>query len=203
MKKREIITGSIVILCIIIVFMSVGFLNSRSSNADYGSSIFIESPEDNNSNLSTQNKNIRVEIRGAVKDPGVYTLEQGSRVEDLILKAGGFTENADINSLVSQAKKLRDEDTVVVREKILLPDGTEAVSNNPYPVFSIDTTKININTASKEELMKIPGIGPSKAQSIIDYREKNGDFKSVEELTKVSGIGEATLSKMLDAIEAR
>jgi competence protein ComEA len=202
-KNKEKLIGSVVILCIFIIFLTVGFYREKQIDTD-NKEIFVDKhSETKESDEKTVNKLIKVEIKGEVKTPGVYTLSNTSRVEDLIAKAGGFTEGADTVNLVSLAKKLRDEECIIVRRK------QEQQEKESFTVaagvLSGRTTegKININTASKEELKTVPGIGEVTAQKIIDYREKHGDFNSVEELKKIDRIGDKTLSNIRDKIDAR
>lgn len=140
-----------------------------------------------------------VDIKGAVKTPGVYHMMPGDRVEDVLEKAGGFTSKAD-KAQVNLAKKLADEMMIYipsVGEK--MPENAEA-QTAPASNGTSGSGKININTASEQELEQISGIGPSKAGAIIEYREKNGPFQKVEDLDKVSGFGEKTLERMKDQI---
>ena len=162
----------------------------------------------------------KVDIKGQVANPGIYSLKANSRVIDVIEKAGGLTENAD-TSVINLSKKISDEMVIIIYsheevnefgktkeiEKQVL---TECKNNEIYSLennacIEIDNTnnisgKININTASKEELMTLTGIGESKANDIIKYRETNGPFKSIEDLTKVNGIGESTLANIKENI---
>ena len=162
----------------------------------------------------------KVDIKGQVANPGIYSLKANSRVIDVIEKAGGLTENAD-TSVINLSKKISDEMVIIIysheevnefgktkeQEKQVL---TECKNNEIYSLennacIEIDNSttisgKININTASKEELMTLTGIGESKANDIIKYRETNGPFKSIEDLTKVNGIGESTLANIKENI---
>lgn len=167
---------------------------------------------------------IKVEIKGAVNVPGVYELDNNSRVIDVINIAGGLTENADI-SLINLSKKIFDEMVIIIYTKEEIQHYNESkikteyvyieVNNCPDPINDscikeyeeekIDNNeksnnKVNINNATIEELTTLSGIGESKAKLIIEYREKNGLFKSVEELSNVKGIGESLIEKIKDNI---
>ncbi|GAA0366217.1 helix-hairpin-helix domain-containing protein [Alkalibacterium iburiense] len=137
---------------------------------------------------------VLVDVKGAVHHPGVYQLEGSSRVIDAITIAGGLKEEA-VTKHVNFAKELVDEMLIYIpvegEEIAEIPQEGEAGENNQ---------KININTASASELETLSGIGPQKAQGIIQYREEEGDFQTIEELTNVSGIGEKTFEKLKDAI---
>ena len=140
---------------------------------------------------------ITVDVKGAVKSPGIYDLPVGSRVHDAVQKAGGLTEEADSKSL-NLAQKVSDEALVYVPSK-----GEEATSQQAASGTSPSTSKekkVNLNKASLEELKQVKGLGGKRAQDIIDHREANGKFKSVDELKKVSGIGAKTIEKLKDYV---
>lgn len=140
---------------------------------------------------------ITVDVKGAVKSPGIYDLPVGSRVHDAVQKAGGLTEQADSKSL-NLAQKVSDEALVYVPSK-----GEEAASQQAASGTTPSSSKekkINLNKASLEELKQVKGLGGKRAQDIIDHREANGKFKSVDELKKVSGIGAKTIEKLKDYV---
>lgn len=140
---------------------------------------------------------ITVDVKGAVKVPGIYDLPVGSRVNDVVQKAGGLTEQADSKS-INLAQKVSDEALVYVPTK-----GEEAASQQAGSGVASSTSKdkkVNLNKASLEELKQVKGLGGKRAQDIIDHRESNGKFKSVDELKKVSGIGAKTIEKLKDYV---
>ena len=139
---------------------------------------------------------ITVDVKGAVKSPGIYDLPVGSRVNDAVQKAGGLTEQADSKSL-NLAQKVSDEALVYVPTK-----GEEASQQSGSGATSSTSKekKVNLNKASLEELKQVKGLGGKRAQDIIDHRESNGKFKSVDELKKVSGIGAKTIEKLKDYV---
>lgn len=140
---------------------------------------------------------ITVDVKGAVKSPGIYDLPVGSRVHDAVQKAGGLTEEADSKSL-NLAQKVSDEALVYVPTK-----GEEAASQQTASGTTPSSSKekkINLNKASLEELKQVKGLGGKRAKDIIDHREANGKFKSVDELKKVSGIGAKTIEKLKDYV---
>ena len=140
---------------------------------------------------------ITVDVKGAVKSPGIYDLPVGSRVNDAVQKAGGLTEQADSKAL-NLAQKVSDEALVYVPTK-----GEEAASQQAGLGTASSTSKdkkVNLNKASLEELKQVKGLGGKRAQDIIDHREANGKFKSVDELKKVSGIGAKTIEKLKDYV---
>ena len=140
---------------------------------------------------------ITVDVKGAVKSPGIYDLPVGSRVNDAVQKAGGLTEQADSKS-INLAQKVSDEALVYVPTK-----GEEVANqqtNSGAPSSTSKDKKVNLNKASLEELKQVKGLGGKRAQDIIDHRESNGKFKSVDELKKVSGIGAKTIEKLKDYV---
>ncbi len=156
---------------------------------------------------------IQVDIQGAVQQPGLYELPYDARVEDAIKAAGGPTGDTKALNL---AERLYDGQkiTVPAAEGSAIAASREepSVSSKPAPASSSEPVpshepspsasetpnleKININTAGKEQLMELPGIGEVKAEAIIAYRESSGGFRAVEELLNVKGIGEKTLEKL-------
>ncbi|WP_311523370.1 helix-hairpin-helix domain-containing protein [uncultured Streptococcus sp.] len=138
---------------------------------------------------------ITVDVKGAVKTPGIYDLPVGSRINDAVQKAGGLTDNADSKS-INLAQKISDEALVYVPTKG--EDTSQATQSNASN--SKENKKVNLNKASLEELKQVKGLGAKRAQDIIDHRDSNGKFKSVDELKKVSGIGTKTIEKLKEYV---
>ncbi|AEB76520.1 helix-hairpin-helix domain-containing protein [Clostridium botulinum] len=220
MDKKEKIIGSIVMIVGCTIFLVVGYIFSKPKNFNdeeiysqsskihnkQKSEVIVDKSKSNKKDNNNDNlKKIIVEIKGEVKNPNVYTMNYGSRVNDLVKIAGGFTEKADKMS-VNCSMKLKDEDCIIINDKNNLQGNTlnnNKNNNKTNSTMSSKEGKININTATKEELMKLPGVGEITANSIIDYREKNGEFNTVEDITKVNRIGNKTLEKFKDKIEVR
>lgn len=159
------------------------------------------------------------DIKGSVKKPGVYEFTQGDRIIDAINKAGGLTKNATTNNL-NLSKKLTNEMVIYVfnKNELTTTKAFEQVNNvaeckcetievnncvdknTTNESANDETAKININTDSKEKLMTISGIGSSKADAIIEYRTKNGNFKTTEDIINVSGISKTIYDKIKDTI---
>ncbi len=138
---------------------------------------------------------LMIDMKGQVAKPGVYELPAGSRMQDAINAAGGFTPEADSRA-INLALIVVDETSLYVPangEEVVLP----AVSTT---ASASGSSLININTATEAELMELPGIGPSKAAAILAYREEAGSFKAPEELTEVTGIGDKSFEKLKDLI---
>ncbi len=152
-----------------------------------------EQPNDKNNNSI-----IKIYITGAVRHPGVITLEEGDRLADAIELAGGPLPDADLDR-VNLAQRVRDEGMYHIPRvgEETTPGVTEAPGNNNGTGSS---GKVNINTADQKTLETLPGIGPVKAQNIIKYREEHGPFRSIEEIMNVSGIGEKTFEGLKDLI---
>jgi competence protein ComEA len=142
-----------------------------------------------------QPKIIVVDIKGAVARPGVYEIKDAARVNEVVAMAGGFTKEAD-QTKVNLAAKVHDEMMIYVPAR----GETNIPSIDDSLIRSNDSNKIHINTASEEEILQLPGIGPAKAAAIIAYREEHGPFQKVEDLSNVTGIGEKTLEKIKEHI---
>lgn len=155
------------------------------------------------SQSSSQTKEIYVDVKGAVNHPGVYSLQHGLRVQDALTKAGGTTGNADINH-VNMAQQVNDQQVVYVpvQGEVTTPVAatgdqsattTGSGSESSAPV-------VNLNTASKDQLMEITGVGEKKADLIIQYRQEHGQFKTVDDLKDVSGFGDKSVAKIKDQL---
>lgn len=140
---------------------------------------------------------IMVDIKGEVNKPGVYELTGDARVKEVILEAGGFTKNAEEKQL-NLAEKLSDQQMIYVPNKT---EAEEMEVAGEVQEESQTEEMIDINAANLTELQELSGIGPAKAQDIIDYREENGPFETVDELNEVSGFGEKTVEKLRESIK--
>ena len=141
---------------------------------------------------ATPTPSAQVYVSGAVARPGVYALHQGDRLQDVVDRAGGLTDDAD-RARVNLALRVRDQGHYHI-----LAVGEEA-SIAPSPEVD-GQPKTNLNTASLAELMALPGIGEVRANAILEHREQNGPFRSVDELVDVSGIGRGTLDGIRDLV---
>lgn len=145
---------------------------------------------------------IYVQVAGAVHKPGVYKLPEGSRVFQALELAGGVTEDAQLKSL-NQAAPVADGEMVwvmTVEEAAAQPVQEGETSGNGSEG---EDAKVNLNTATKEELMELPGIGAAKAENILAYREANGSFTKIEDLMKIEGIKEGVFSKIEDYVRVQ
>ena len=163
-------------------------------------------------------ESITIDIKGEVKTPGVYELPLNSRVIDAINISGGLTNKADTSD-INLSKILKDENVIVIsnkysnqttkytkKETLVVNNASTSKDNVVSSSNSSDTNtnktndKVSINTATKEQLMNLNGIGESKANDIIAYRNQNGLFKSIEDIKKISGIGDKLFDKIKDHI---
>ena len=183
------------------------YFASENTQADHDEDISHRSTENSDTSVkesSSENEDqaaeVVVYVCGEVNDPGVYHLPNKSRVCDAIESAGGMTDDAG-RDFWNLASEVYDGQMIYVPTKEEVESGSVPKSDTENTdVSSGDSSKININTASKEELMTLAGIGESKADNIIKYRQENGSFSAVEDLTNVSGIGESIFNKIKDSI---
>jgi competence protein ComEA len=158
----------------------------------------------------TDSTDCYIDVKGEVKQPGVYKAASNERVQDVIAQAGGFKSSADVNQ-INLAEKLHDEMVIYVPKKGEMAAAqpvhgaslSNAGSQNSQNNAGSSQSKVNINTATAEELQNIPGIGPSKAKAIVEYRTQNGPFKKEEDIKNVTGIGDKTYEKLADSITAK
>ena len=144
---------------------------------------------------TTQETVIFVDIKGAVKNPGVYQMKVGDRVKDALDAAGGLTDEAD-SQKVNLAKRLEDQMAIVVPK---VGEEAEEIPAGETRKEATKEGKVNINTATVEELKTLKGVGEKKAEAIIEYRKKNGSFQTKEDLMKVRGIGK----KLFESFQER
>ena len=163
------------------------------------------------SQKSETNQEIMVDIKGAVKNPAVYSVAKDARVNEVIILAGGLTDQADRKS-INLAQKVTDEMIIYVASSgeniTVVPssapssptDTTATGPGNATSETSAISDKVNLNTADLAQLQTLNGVGAKRAQDIIDYREQNGPFKTPEDLGNVSGFGEKTIEKLKESI---
>ncbi len=216
-KKFLFLTGFLALACLL-----MGILYLKDASAEEAFQCPVETLDMSEyEQESSSNSKIRVDIKGAVRNPGVYELENGAVVNDLIAISGGLMSNADTSNL-NLSKKLSNEMVIIVYTKDEvkemkksdrlgdanitdeLNDNSTIIEENLETSSSKSTSKvtgkINLNTASKEQLETLTGIGASKAESIIQYRNTCGAFKKIEDIKNISGIGDALYAKIKDYI---
>lgn len=147
-------------------------------------------------------ENVVVHICGEVKNPGVYRFSETPRVIDVITKAGGFTKKADKDN-INQAQPVEDGKQLVISSKS--SSKKKASAKDKSKIFKTEETtskdnRIDLNTATREQLLTLPGIGEAKASQIISYREENGSFSQIEDIKKISGIKDGVFNQIRDMI---
>ena len=181
---------------ILLILVGVGGLFSKKEESVEETEVVVTTVLAVKTEVSTtQETVIFVDIKGAVKNPGVYQMKVGDRVKDALEAAGGLTEEAD-SQKVNLAKRLEDQMVIVV------PKVGEEAEEIPAGETRNEATKegkVNINTATVEELKTLKGVGEKKAEAIIEYRKKNGSFQTKEDLMKVRGIGK----KLFESFQER
>ncbi|MCC3356651.1 helix-hairpin-helix domain-containing protein [Bacillus sp. REN16] len=189
----------LVIICgiCLIIFVVFYFIFGRETNAEPNieeEELLLEPVIEDVPVVEEEVKVILVDIKGAVHNEGVFEVQEGMRVKDVVLMAGGFTEEAE-HVQVNLAERVQDEMVIYVPrigEEITI--GTSGHSQK-------DEGKVSLNKGTQAELETLSGIGPSKAAAIISYREEHGPFKQLEDLLEVSGIGEKSFEKIKDQIK--
>lgn len=201
-KQKIIVVVLIIIMCIVIGY----YIISKTEKYDYSEiekiPNIIEEDQEVDDNI-VENK-IVIHITGEVEEEGVIELEKGARISDAIEEAGGTTEEADLSNVnlaysLSDGQKVKipninekDEEVIVVEEKAgdnIIIEGNKSKEE-----------KININKAAQTEIETLPGIGPSTALKIINYRNEHGKFKNIEDIKNVSGIGDSKFENIKEYI---
>ena len=155
-------------------------------------------PASGTSATGTPSARVVVDVVGAVRRPGLYRLESGSRIADAVARAGGATPKADL-AQVNLAAPIADGEQVVVPKRGL-PAGAPPAAGGSGGSGGTPAAPVQLSTATLEQLDSLPGIGPVTAQKILDYRTKHGAFSSVDELDAVPGIGPARLDQLRDLV---
>lgn len=183
----------LIIIIVIMVLAGLGFYKSNNSDDEVDQNL-LQFANTNIEETANNPKEIYVHIDGEVNNPGLYKLTTNDRVNDLLVIAGGATDKASLKD-INLAKRLEDE------MKIYIPSKDENLSNEVSDQSGISSSsgKVNINTATKDELKTLPGIGDSRADEIIRYRENTG-FSKIEDIKNISGIGDKTYEKLKELI---
>lgn len=210
MKKLNKNQKILILVIVIIIIISISYYSYTKENIEYEElSVINQTNTENSEETEKEISKIKVHISGAVEKEGVIELESNSRIADLIEKAGGIKQNAYMKE-VNLASKLEDGEKVYIPTKeeyekdkkqetatnMVISNKQELVTGNKQ-----SSNKININTATQEQLDNLPGVGASTAQKIINYRKENGKFKKKEDLKNVSGIGDSKYNQLKDLIE--
>ena len=182
-KWKQLVIGLIVVL-----FFGVGYLfYSKEPEESVVEEFVMEVDEVEKEAVEVLN--VVVYVTGAVESPEVYLMPQGARIGDVLSRAR-LTEEAD-------PEQLNLAQLLVDGAKVVVPKKGESLEQPAQPVGGIDTDSgVHVNIATKEELMTVPGIGPAKADAILNHLKQNGPFKTYEDLGEVKGFGEKTLESM-------
>lgn len=234
-EKKLLVIGGVILVIILLQVCLFYYLNNKieekiSFSNEKREVLVVEEKEEEKEKVIEVPQVFYVDIKGEVKKPGTYKVEEGKRVIDVINLAGGVTSKAD-TSVNNLSLKVTDEMVIIIyskedvanwvtkkEEEVLKEETCKDTQSSIYNDSCISTddvvkdddkgdtdnndevSLISINTASKEELMTLPGVGESKALSIIEYREKNGLFNSIEDIKNVSGIGDSLYEQIKDYI---
>lgn len=196
-KKLVVISSIVLVISLFLVF-------NRKNDVYASDDIKLE---DNNEIVNIVNEKkeekedkietVKVDIKGEIINPGVYELELGKRIIDVVDLSGGFTNKA-ITDSVNLSKKIYDEMVIIIPDKgnmcEVIPD-----FNNNEETINIDNGLVNINTASLDELLNLTGVGESKAKAIIEYRKQNR-FETIEDIMNIAGIKQSLFDKIKDEI---
>lgn len=221
--RKQLILGGIllIVLAVIITFFVYPKNKSKTKQTVLAKTNIkkdIKKESTSSDNVEESTEEYKVDIKGEVVNPGIYTVKKSSRVIDCIELAGGLTANAN-TTVINLSKKVTDEMVIIVYSNAEVASFKETKKleeqvqdycrkkdenslNNDACISNKETTNtlISINTATQEELQKLPGIGEAKAKVIITYRSEHGPFKSIEDLKQVQGIGEALFAQIKDLI---
>ena len=209
-KKQKIIVIAIAGIVVIGIMYFIYNKNQVKEDINIENEILVNSVITNENN--TNDDIVIIHITGSVKNPGIVKLKEGSRIEDAIESAGGLTENADITKVnlayvVEDGTKIKipsaseedigDEDIIDSKsgDNIIIEENAVPSNNSPQT--------INVNKATEKEFETLPGIGPSLASKIIEYRNQNGKFESIEDIKNVNGIGDNKYEKIKDLITVK
>ncbi|MEK5077414.1 helix-hairpin-helix domain-containing protein [Solibacillus sp. FSL W7-1436] len=206
-KQLAILGGVVAAVLIYLLFLDDSPHSASIETIDQMTIPALDEPSINpETEIETEHRPVMVDVKGAVKYPGVYTLSEEQRIVDAVEAAGGYTDDAN-PVLVNHAQRLQDEMVIYipktgdepaeVMEQIIQAgqatgSGSESTSG-----------KININKAMEAELTQLPGIGPSKAGAIIQHRNEHGAFQVIDDLKKVTGIGDKTFEQLKDLIDVK
>lgn len=195
----------------------VTVINYKPKKKEEKKELLVSKKEDTKKGTES-NETFKVDIKGEIINPGIYSLSSSSRVIDVIEKAGGLTQNAN-TTVINLSKKIIDEMVIIiysneqvqnfsktkeveqqVQQYCIQPDNNTLKNDACITESTNTSSKVSINNATLEQLQTLPGIGASKAQDIINYRTEHGHFQSIEDLKNISGIGDSIFAKIKDYI---
>lgn len=201
-KKNILIGFAILVIGIGYLYSNTMNINNTSDKNIFEDTEVAKKDVEINKNTKSGNNYIYIDIQGSVKVPGIYKLSKSARVFNAIQAASGLLDNADRKN-INQDKKITDQEKIYIPMKGEIQEKQNVenqVLQDSQKMDSDEVEKININAATVEELQKLSGVGPKKAEQIVEYRNTSGNFDEIEDLTKVSGIGEKTLEALKSKI---
>ena len=209
-KKQKKIVIAIAGIVVIGIMYFIYNKNQVKEDINIENEILVNNVITNENN--TNDDIVIIHITGSVKNPGIVKLKEGSRIEDAIESAGGLTENADITKVnlayvVEDGTKIKipsaSEEDIGDEDIIDSKSGDNIIIEENAVPSNNSTQTININKATEKEFETLPGIGPSLASKIIEYRNQNGKFESIEDIKNVNGIGDNKYEKIKDLITVK
>lgn len=189
------VKGAVIAVVLLLLVGVGGLLPKKEESVEEIEAVVTTVLAEKTEESSTQEAVIFVDIKGEVKKPGVYQMKVGDRVKDAIEAAGGMTAEAD-SQKVNLAQRVEDQMVIVVPK---VGEEAEEIPAGETRKEATKEGKVNINTATVEELKTLKGVGEKKAEAIIEYRKKNGSFQTKEDLMKVRGIGK----KLFESFQER
>ncbi len=202
--------GAIVVFVIVYYIYKISIPEESYEQLDVISENNQEQNKENVENKLEEIDLIIIHIAGEVKNPGIVKIKEGARIADVIEKAGGLTEKANITNInlayiIEDGQKITIPSEEQDTQEYISNDSGEGIreQNKKTNTTSTKNTTVNINKASKEELQTLQGIGASTAQKIIDYRDQNGNFKQIEDIKNVPGIGDSKFEAIKNNIKIK
>lgn len=206
--RRELLTGLVVLAVVIIYLFTHGLTGPLPGQVQSNVQSVAASSQASGAAPHSSTGKVVVDIKGAVNKPGVYHLPHGSRVQEAVTAAGGLRDDADGNQ-VNLAKQLVDAQAIYIPARgeqapagmgTATSSGSATAASDSSTTTTADHEPINLNSASKEQLTTITGIGDKKADLILQYRQEHGQFKSVDDLKNINGFGDKTVDKLRDQL---
>lgn len=201
--KKQLLIGGVILGAILFYFFNQSSTKQPTTPLDPIEQLATNTPQEPPKSIEQQSDErialettIAVDVKGAVKKPGVYTMESDDRVYDAIMAAGGYKDTAN-SKTINHAAHVQDEMVIYVPKRGEKVDEVGATNTVAAPSQQeTEQSLVNLNTADEAALQTISGIGPAKAKTIIQHRTDNGPFQSIDDLKNVSGFGEKTVERL-------
>ncbi|MHC5227620.1 helix-hairpin-helix domain-containing protein [Enterococcus sp. LJL99] len=193
--KKYLLVGLVVMVSILVSLLAFYYQKLTINDADNLEVIKNSSQGQSSEMVTGSTPLLYADVKGAVKKPGIYQIDEEMRVWDVVQLAGGVQEKADTKN-VNFAEKVSDQMVIYIPNEGEVVELDQETTSEKMK----QSNKVNLNTADETELQTLTGIGQKKAQEIIAYREENGGFKAIDELKNISGIGDKTFEKLKESI---